>query len=340
MLAEVAARLGRDDDASTLLERCLELAPSFTPRATTTRCCCTGATTRPVRLPVIERLLAAEPRNPGYRNFHAVLLSRLGEYERASRIYAELLREYPSHAKVWLSYGHTLKTVGRQDEGVAAYRRSIALEPAFGEAYWSLANLKTFRFEPAEIAAMEAKARGSRGRRRGPPAPPLRARQGLRGRGRLGAVVRALREGQCAAPRAPPLRRGRQHRRACSTCRRRSRANSSPRAPAPAARRPTRSSSSACRARARRCSSRSSRATAGRRARWSCPRSSRMARELRARVRIAGSRRLYRRAGLAWMPPKLRELGERYHRADARPPQDRTARSSSTRCRTTSCTSG
>jgi tetratricopeptide (TPR) repeat protein len=49
----------------------------------------------------------------------------------------------------------------RRDEGVEAYRRSITLEPAFGEAYWSLANLKTFRFEPAEIAAMEAKVADS-----------------------------------------------------------------------------------------------------------------------------------------------------------------------------------
>ena len=109
-------------------------------------------------MPAIERLLAVEPRHPGYRNFHAVLLSRLGDYARAARIYAELLREYPSQAKVWLSYGHTLKTEGDLQEGVAAYRRSISLEPAFGEAYWSLANLKTFRFEPAEVATMETKA--------------------------------------------------------------------------------------------------------------------------------------------------------------------------------------
>jgi tetratricopeptide (TPR) repeat protein len=108
-------------------------------------------------LPVIERLLAAEPRHPGYRNFHAVLLARLGEYARASRIYGELLREYPGNSRVWLSYGHTLKTEGSLEQGIDAYRRSIALEPSFGEAWWSLANLKTFRFGPDEIAAMEAR---------------------------------------------------------------------------------------------------------------------------------------------------------------------------------------
>jgi len=157
MLAEVAGRLGRNDDARKLLERCLELSPNFTPALFNYAMLLNRDNESARALPVIERLLAAEPRHPGYRNFHAVLLARLGEYDKAGRIYAELLREYPSHAKVWLSYGHTLKTEGRLQEGIDAYRRTIALEPAFGEAWWSLANLKTFRFAPAEIAAMEAK---------------------------------------------------------------------------------------------------------------------------------------------------------------------------------------
>jgi tetratricopeptide (TPR) repeat protein len=161
MLAEVAARYGRDEDARKLLERCLELAPNFLPALYAYALLLHRDNESARALPVIERLLEAEPRHPGYRNFHAVLLSRLGEFDRASRIYAELLREYPAQAKVWLSYGHTLKTEGNLGAGVEAYRRSITLEPAFGEAYWSLANLKTFRFEPAEIAAMEAKVADS-----------------------------------------------------------------------------------------------------------------------------------------------------------------------------------
>jgi tetratricopeptide (TPR) repeat protein len=157
MLAEVAGRYGRDDDAQKLLERCIELAPNFTPALYNYAMLLNRRNDSARALPIIKRLLAGEPRHPGYRNFHAVLLARLGDYGQAARIYEELLREYPAHAKVWLSFGHTLKTEGRLQEGVDAYRRSIALEPAFGEAYWSLANLKTFRFEPAEIAGMEAK---------------------------------------------------------------------------------------------------------------------------------------------------------------------------------------
>jgi tetratricopeptide (TPR) repeat protein len=55
-----------------------------------------------------------------------------------------------------MSFGHVLKTVGRLDEGIAAYRRAIGLAPALGEAWWSLANLKTVRLGPADVEAMTA----------------------------------------------------------------------------------------------------------------------------------------------------------------------------------------
>jgi Tfp pilus assembly protein PilF len=156
MLAEVAMRIGRDEEAGRLLERALELAPGFMP-ARYQFAMLLHRRNEPARALVeIESLLAAEPRNPGYRNLAAVILSRVGEYERSNGLYADLVREYPSNAKVWLSYGHVLKTAGRQDDCVAAYRRAIACEPDFGEAYWSLANLKTFRFAGTDLAAMRA----------------------------------------------------------------------------------------------------------------------------------------------------------------------------------------
>lgn len=157
MLAEVAMRCDRDGDALNLLQRCLELAPNFAA-ARYHYAILLHRRNDPARaLAEIERLLALAPRNPAYRNLHAVLLSRIGEYGRSGEIYAELLTEYPDNAKAWLSYGHVLKTEGRTDECIAAYRKSISREPTFGEPYWSLANLKTFRFEDSELLAMQAR---------------------------------------------------------------------------------------------------------------------------------------------------------------------------------------
>ena len=156
MLAEVAARCGREEDAENLLLRCLELAPSFAAARHNYATLLHRRNDSAAALVELERLLEEEPRNPSYRNLYAVTLSRIGEYERSSRIYSELLSEYSGNAKIWLSYGHVLKTEGRQAECIDTYRKSIECEPAFGEAYWSLANLKTFRFSEFDLAEMHA----------------------------------------------------------------------------------------------------------------------------------------------------------------------------------------
>jgi len=46
-----------------------------------------------------------------------------------------------------LSIAHSLKTLGRREEAIAEYRAAAAARAGFGDAYWSLANLKTYRFE-------------------------------------------------------------------------------------------------------------------------------------------------------------------------------------------------
>lgn len=159
MFAEVAARLGRYADAEALLERCLELAPGFLGARHNYAYVLQRQNKLARSLDQIERLLAIDPRNPGFRNMHAAVLGRAGEYERALKIYADVVKEYPTNAKVWMSYGHALKTAGQQGECVSTYRRAIELSPQLGEAYWSLANLKTFRFSDADVAAMQQQLR-------------------------------------------------------------------------------------------------------------------------------------------------------------------------------------
>jgi len=156
MLAEVAGRLGRYADAEALLTRCLELAPGFAAARHNYALVLHREGKSAAALTEIEKLLVSEPRNPGYRALLGAILSRLGEYERSIDVYEQLLADYPRQHKVWLSYGHSLKTAGRTPQSVAAYRRGIELQPGFGEAYWSLANLKTFRFTTQDVAEMEA----------------------------------------------------------------------------------------------------------------------------------------------------------------------------------------
>jgi len=156
MLAEVAARLGRYADAEGLLARCLELAPGFV-EARAHYATVLNRQNRPTEaLAHVNQLLAAEPRNPNHRNLKATVLVNIGEYRQAIDLYTGLLAEYPHQAMVWLSFGHVLKTAGRQDESIRAYRRSLELVPNLAVAWWSLANLKTFRFSAADVETMRS----------------------------------------------------------------------------------------------------------------------------------------------------------------------------------------
>jgi Flp pilus assembly protein TadD len=154
MLAEVAARLGRNTDAETLLERCLELAPGFAAARHNYATVLHRRHKDMQAMTEIDRLLASEPRNPGYRTLKATICTSIGEYTSAIEIYAGVLSEYPKQARVWMSHGHALKTAGRQTDSVSAYRKSIELAPNLGEVWWSLANLKTFRFSAADLETM------------------------------------------------------------------------------------------------------------------------------------------------------------------------------------------
>jgi tetratricopeptide (TPR) repeat protein len=156
MLAEVAARLGRYEDAGNLLARCLELSPSF-HEARRAHAQVLQRQERPLdALAEAERLMAIDAKNPNHGMLIASILARLGDHDAAIGHYEALLARYPRQPKAWMSYGHALKTIGRRADAVAAYQRALEQAPHLGEVWWSLANLKTHRFTGANVAAMRA----------------------------------------------------------------------------------------------------------------------------------------------------------------------------------------
>jgi len=161
MLAELAGRIGRNRDAEMLLRRALELAPAFHAARSNLALVLHRQNRTEEALDELAKLSVVDPDNPGYANLKAAALGRIGEFEEAIALYEMLLQRGSNHPKVWMSYGHALKTVGRQEESIEAYRRAVALQPALGEVWWSLANLKTVRFSDADVASMEAALTGS-----------------------------------------------------------------------------------------------------------------------------------------------------------------------------------
>ena len=156
MLAELAWRIGRLADAEHLLRRAIEIAPAFSA-ARAQLALVLGRMGRPAEaLPLLDQLFEDDAEDLGNFNLKAATVARLGDFEAAIALYETVLERAPNQPKVWLSYGHMLKTVGRQDDGVAAYREAIALKPTLGEAWFSLSNLKTVKFDTDDIAAMKA----------------------------------------------------------------------------------------------------------------------------------------------------------------------------------------
>jgi predicted Zn-dependent protease len=154
MLAEVLIAQACFADAELLLERSLVLAPGrHGARFSLATALFQQQKAHPA-LGHMESLLAADPDDAAYRNLMAAILAHLGEFDRALGLYEGLLASYPRQPPLWLNYGHALRTVGRADAAIDAFRRCIALDPALGEAYLGLANLKVASFTPAETAAM------------------------------------------------------------------------------------------------------------------------------------------------------------------------------------------
>ena len=94
-------------------------------------------------------------KNDGHELVRASVLVRLGDQQRARDIYERLLAQKPDQPRLWQNLGHVLKTQGAQAAAVHAYRQAVTRESTMGEAWWSLANLKTVKLGAADIAKME-----------------------------------------------------------------------------------------------------------------------------------------------------------------------------------------
>ncbi len=155
LLADIGINIGVLGDAEKLLVRCLELAPEFHVARLNYAQVLSKKEKLAQALEQVDRLLKAQPKKEyAYLLLRASILVKIGDFEQAQQIYKYLLSNFEPRAGIALSYAHTLKTIGHQQEAIDAYRRTIDLKPSFGDAYWSLANLKTFRFEDSDLGAM------------------------------------------------------------------------------------------------------------------------------------------------------------------------------------------
>jgi thioredoxin-like negative regulator of GroEL len=155
LLAKIAADAGAEFDCELLLQRAAALAPEH------------EATRHELALVLLKRqkheaaraqltkLLSHSPGNDTYRALLAAAAAGVGDYNKALPLYGELLQARPQDPEIYLAIGNALKTTGKTREAIDSYRYAAQAKAGWGEAFWGLANLKTYRFTDAEIAQMQ-----------------------------------------------------------------------------------------------------------------------------------------------------------------------------------------
>ncbi|MBS0374000.1 MAG: sulfotransferase [Proteobacteria bacterium] len=160
LLARIGARLEIYDDAELLLRAVLDKVPDYHAARHDLACVLLDRHKYVAARAELDRLLATDPGRRDYRTLYATAVVGLGEHERAIELFRGLLDGTPersaARAELHLSIAHSYKTIGQRQPAIDAYRAAAAARPDFGDAYWSLANLKTYRFPDSELETLAA----------------------------------------------------------------------------------------------------------------------------------------------------------------------------------------
>lgn len=156
LLADTLYRAGRLAEAEALLAQCVALSPDFVAARFRYAMVLRDSLDFEEALRQADELLRQQPANSLFHYLRAILLVRMEAFDRSIPEYEAVLKSGATRAGVWLGYAQALKTVGRDQDCIAAFKKVIELVPSFGEAYRRLASVKTYRFEPAVIDALRS----------------------------------------------------------------------------------------------------------------------------------------------------------------------------------------
>ena len=157
LMANLAAREHRTGEAERYLRKAVELAPDFTGAVVDLGKLLQEDDRYDEAIACFRRAIEMEPENARYYDLLGYALAPAAKTYDAIEAHRRATELDPSLAAAWLGLGHTLKTVGRQQEAIAAYHRCLELRPDHGVVYWSLANLKTYRFSDEELDGMKTR---------------------------------------------------------------------------------------------------------------------------------------------------------------------------------------
>ena len=161
LLAEIGKRFGVLEDADFLLETALELDPENIQLRLDFIDVLRKRQKFEAALAQARILHDREPGNPLFQSHLAIESMQTGDFDKALALFETILETLPEDASTLTSRGHALKTLGQQDEAVASYQSAARIRPDHGDAWYALANLKTYSFSDAELARLQGQEAGS-----------------------------------------------------------------------------------------------------------------------------------------------------------------------------------
>ncbi|MEL6724633.1 MAG: sulfotransferase [Pseudomonadota bacterium] len=156
LLADIGSRLGIHEDADFLLESAIELDPENIQLRIDHIQVLRKRQKYAAALSQAKTLLERDPSNPVFQSLFAIESMQAGNYDTALEAFEKVLAKLPEDPTTLTSRGHALKTYGRSEDAVASYQAALRADPLNGDAWYALANLKTYRFSDEELAKMQA----------------------------------------------------------------------------------------------------------------------------------------------------------------------------------------
>jgi cytochrome c-type biogenesis protein CcmH/NrfG len=160
MLADVATTQRSFEEATVLLRRAVAADPSPDRRMALIQHLHRFANPA-TALQEIEHLPQAIRDRFDVRSVEAMIVGSLGQHERQIRIYQQMTRQQSGQPGLWVALANALKTVGRTADAVKALQRAIKVQPTYGDAWWTLANFKSYRFSTRDVHEMNQALRGA-----------------------------------------------------------------------------------------------------------------------------------------------------------------------------------
>jgi len=155
LLAQLGSKFQILDDAEFLLESCVEFHPDFLHARLDYVEVLHRRQKFDKALEQAQALQALDPENVGFEISLANAQQACGHYSKAVTTYRNAINKVADNPSVHLALGHALKTSSDVEPAIEAYRTAYQVRPDFGDAFWSLANLKTYQFQDSEIDHMQ-----------------------------------------------------------------------------------------------------------------------------------------------------------------------------------------